>query len=315
MASELLRAGYQAFNLLNFVNKEATKYDAKVLAGRNSTALALPGAVTAPSTMPIYGPVRRSRRSGRIKRVRRSRRSKRRSKRGSRVISAQKGNYINTKYKKSKYSPRHYRSELLRNTLFKGHYRSLQTNPFTFNTPAGLGSAAKTGVITLLPFVNFFWTAAGGALPIDNAVPVPTFDDASIILRGGRTEVTVAVPGVDAIRLRMFKIWVNKNAGPTIAAFTALVNVPTLWDITHFVDHQQFCKVLSSKEYILLPGSRPVAFNDFFRPRRIDLNSYVSEEETLGYVFTVSKCTNNSAAIAPVEFTVSHSISFSGDVI
>ena len=139
---------------------------------------------------------------------------------------------------------RSYRNLLLQSTTFQPHYRSLFTTSFTQLTPLGVNSATKTGVITLPPTASQFWTPAGGAIPIDNGVGVPTFDESSIVLRGGRSEVTVAVPGSDAIKLRVFKIWIKENAGPTIASFNAITSVPLLWDITHFVDHEQFCKVL-----------------------------------------------------------------------
>lgn len=314
MASEIIRQGAQAYNVLNYLYKHANKLNATATAGQRG------GALPALSSMPIIGPVRRSKRTGKIKRVTASWRARQRRKRGGggkKTISAQKGNYVSNKYRSHHQSGRSYRRELLRTTNFLPHYRSLLTTPFVFNTTNTTGSAAKTGIITVLPFTpaaNYFWKTAGGALPIDQGKAVPTFDDSSIVLRGGRSEVTVAVPGVDAIRLRMFKIWINKNAGPTIAGFNAIATVPTMWDITHFVDHQQFCKVLSSKEYIMLPGSRPISWIDTFRARKIDFDAYTTDEESLGYVFTISKVTNITAAVSPVEFSVSHSISFTGDV-
>lgn len=244
--------------------------------------------------------------------------SRRRFGRRRNVVSAQAGNIINTRYHGRKLRARRWASALLSDTRFKPHYRSLLTNSFTQVTPLGVNGATKTGLITLLPDPSvpgnfFFWTVAGGALPLDSGVGVPSFHDSSIVLRGGRSEVTVAVPGNDGVKLKVYTLYVRAGADKT--TFNALTTVPTMWDPSHFVDFDQSFKLLGSREYILLPGSRPLSLWHSFRPKRIDLDSFRVGEQVLAYVFTIQQLTDVDVLPANVVFTVSHSLSFVGDTI
>lgn len=233
-----------------------------------------------------------------------------------RTLSAQAGNIVNTGYRGRKLRGRAYRGALLRDTLFEDHYRSLLTTSFTQVTPAGVNAATKTGLVSLLPWAApgpaKFWITAGGALPIDSGIAVPTFNDSTIVLRGGRSEVTVGVPGVDACRLRVFLLYVKPGADQ--GTFNALTNVPLLWDPSHFVDFNESFKLLSSREYHLLPGSRPVSLIFNFRPQKIDWDMYRNGEGHLAYCFTVSQCTDIDILPGNVIFSVNHSVSFTGDV-
>lgn len=260
--------------------------------------------------------VRRRRSSGasRSRRIRRRpmmrTRFYRRS-RGDQVVSAQAGNIVSTRYRGGFLRRKRYQAALIRETLFQPHYRSLLTTSFTQLTPVGVNAATKTGAISLLPTVNPFWTVAGGALPIDDTIGVPTFDESSIVLRGGRTEVTVAVPGNDAIRLRVYLLWFKENT--TYTAFNALTSVPTMWDPSHFTDWNQTYKIISSKEYILLPASRPLSLIHKLKPEKIDFNAYTAGQKMLVYCFTMQQVTDVDVLPGSVIFTVSHSLSFTGD--
>lgn len=201
-------------------------------------------------------------------------------------------------------------------TLFKPHYRSLLTNSFNQFTPVGVNAATKTGLITLLPDItvpgNFrFWTTAGGALPIDSTVAVPTFDDSTIIVRGGRSEVTVAVPGLDGVKLKVYLLYIKDGADK--AGFNALINVPSMWDPSHYIDFEQSFKLLSSHEYVMLPGSRPYSLFKSFRAMKIDWDSFRNGQQMLAYCFTIQQLTDIDVLPAAVTFTVSHSLSFVGD--
>lgn len=276
---------------------------------RNATAPA-----STPASMPRFRSHGRRRifRRRPVFRRRRGRGRRGRGRRGRRVVSAQAGNTISTRYRARRLGPRRFSSALLRDTLFKPHYRSLLTTSFTQVTPIGVNAATKTGFVTLLPIATPFWTVAGGALPIDNGVAVPTFNNSSIVLRGGRTEVTIGAPSVDAIKLRVFMLAIKPGAAQ--AAFNALVTVPLMWDPSHFVDFQDSYSILSSAEYILLPGSRPVSLIRNLKPRKIDFDKYAANEE-LAYCFTISQCTDINVLPDSVVFSVSHSLSFSGDIV
>lgn len=262
---------------------------------------------------------RRSNTVGRSRRTRRRpvlRRRFFRRVRADRVVSAQAGNIVSTRYRTRFLRRTRYQAALLRDTLFQAHYRSLLTTSFTQTTPVGVNAATKTGLISLLPVSpNPFWTVAGGALPIDSGKAVPTFDTSTIVIRGGRSEVTVGVPGLDAIKLRVYKVWTKPDSNPEHATFNALVSVPTLWDPSHYVDFGQHFKLLSSHEYVLLPGSRPLSLINTIRPQAIDLNAFNLFEKHVCYVFTLQQLTDSDVLPASVIFTVSNSLSFTGDAI
>lgn len=263
---------------------------------------------------PVSRNVRRAARWGR----RYNRRMRRRGRRSRRVVSAQAGNIISTRYNSRMLRPRAWSRALLNDTRFKPHYRSLLTNSFTLASPAGVNAATKSGLITLLPDITVpgsfrFWVTAGGALPIDNTVPVPTFDDSTIVLRGGRSEVTVAVPGLDGVKLKVYVLFIKDGADKT--GFNALTTVPTMWDPSHYIDFEQSFKLLSSREYILLPGSRPVSLWRSFRAQKIDWDSFRNGQQMVAYAFTVQQLTDTDLLPASVVFTVSHSVSFSGDAL
>lgn len=238
---------------------------------------------------------------------------------GTRFVSGQAGNAISTRYRSRHLSARRWRGALLSSTRFLPHYRSLFTTSFTQTSPVGVNSCTKTGLITLLPVnlpgptPNPFWQTNGGALPIDDTVGVPTFDESSIVLRGGRSEVTVAAPSVDAIKLKIFFIFVKPGAGGGITAFNALTNVPALWDPTHFVDFNESFKLLGQWEYTLLPGSRPLSLIKTIKAQKIDWDQYRNFEGHLCYCFTMQQLTDINVLPDPVIYTVSHSVSFTGD--
>jgi len=247
-----------------------------------------------------------------FKRARFSRRRfRRRGGGGTNFVSAQAGNTVNTRYRGRYLSKRRWRGALLANTRFQPHYRSLFTTSFTQTTPVGVNQATKTGLITLLPIATPFWTTAGGALPIDATVGVPTFDESTVVLRGGRSEVTIGAPSVDAIKLKVFFLFIKPGADQT--AFNALVTVPALWDPTHFIDFNEGFRVLGQWEYTLLPGSRPLSLIKTIKAQKVDWDKYRNGEGHLAYCFTMQQLTDINVLPDPVIYTVSHSVSYTAD--
>lgn len=227
------------------------------------------------------------------------------------MVSAQMGNKANTGYRGRMKPASAFRSFLLNSTLYQAHYRSILTTSFTQTTPIGINAATKSGLITLLPVANPFWIVAGGALPIDATVGVPTFDESTIICRGGRSEVTVAVPGVDAIKLKVYLLYIRPGADQ--AGFNALISVPTMWDPSHYIDFNESFKLIRSNEYMLLGNSRPVSLTEKLRPMKVDWDKYRNGEGHLAYCFTLQQCSDIDVLAANLVFTVSHSLSFTGD--
>lgn len=227
------------------------------------------------------------------------------------MVSGQMGNKQSVRYHTRMNSPARFRSFLLNSTLYKAHYRSLYTTSFTQNSVVGVNACAKTGLLTLLPVATPFWTAAGGALPIDSAIGVPGFQNSSVVLRGGRSEVSVGVPGPDAMKLRVYLLYIRPGADQ--AGFNALTSVPAMWDPSHFIDFEQSFKLIHAHEYVVLGNSRPFTMTETFRPKKIDFDEYQAGEGHLAYCFVLQQLTDINTAVDPIIFTISHSVSFSGD--
>lgn len=226
-------------------------------------------------------------------------------------MSGELGRPVSTRYRSRMLPRRAWQRSLLVETRFLPHYRSLFTTSFTQNTPVGVNSATKTGLITLLPVATPFWTTAGGALPIDSTVAVPTFNNSTVVLRGGRSEVTIGDPGNDAVKVKIYLLYVRPGADVT--PFNALTSVPAMWDPSHYTDFYQSFKIITQQEIICLPGSKPYSMFRSFPPQKIDYDKYRNGEGHLAYCFTIQQLTDIDVAIQPMIFTVSHSVSFCAD--
>lgn len=229
------------------------------------------------------------------------------------VISAQAGNSRSLAYRGRKFRPQHYRSLLFKDTLFKPHYRSVLNTGATITMPVGTGTAFVSDILPCLRFSgNNFWTTAGGAQPIDNGVAVPTFNDSSVILRGGRHSISFATTGTDAVKIRLFYVWIKANA--EVANWNSLTTVPLMWDPSHFPDFNESFKLISTREFYLLGGSRPVDIVRNFTIKKIDYDEYVNNQGQVGYFFTASQATDADLVNQTVVFTQAYSLSFSGDL-
>ena len=103
-----------------------------------------------------------------------------------------------------KTSRRAYKKHIWNSTIFKDHYRSIQTLQFTETTPATFGT---TG--TIVQFNKYknttgeFWTAAGGAQDIDAGTTIPVFEG-GVILRGGQWNLTIANQSGDDVKVKLW---------------------------------------------------------------------------------------------------------------
>lgn len=243
-------------------------------------------------------------------------RRKFRSRRGYQTVSAQAGNYITPKYRSHRISSRSWRNNLLSTTRFKPHYRSVHSIFAVVNTPIGVTTATKVNLIPLKHLAggaNYFWTTGGGAQAIDNGVAVPTFNNSSIVLRGGRASMSIGNNSlVDSVRLRIWLLWVKP--GSDKAGFDALTPVPTQWDPTMYPDFYESFKMVQSWEHILLPSSRPFEVVKMLKAQKIDFDAYQNDEWELAFTFTIAQCTDiDTPVTSAVTYVNSYSLSFTGD--
>jgi len=247
-------------------------------------------------------------------RNRRTKRRTRRSRRRTNVISAQAGNARSIAYKSRRKPIRVYKNQLYNATNYKAHYRSLLNTGATITMPTGTQTCFVSDILPCMRFANNnFWTVTGGTQPIDNAVGVPTFNDSSIILRGGRHSISFATTGQDAVKIRLFYVWIRPNA--ELANWNSLTTVPLMWDPSHFPDFHESFLLLDTKEFYLLGGSRPYDIVRSFGIKKIDFDEYNNNQGQPGYFFTASQATDGDLLNQTVTFTQAYSLSFSGDLV
>lgn len=234
---------------------------------------------------------------------------KRMIKRGGKTVAdftsnALRGTTVGFRGKKT--SRRAFRKHLWDSTLFKAHYRSLAVNSSNVATPANVTDAAIFGLNAYRLGAVPFWTAAGGALPIDAGVPVPVFGG-DIILRGGVYSVTFYNPGPSDVRIVIWKTFTV--ADPNLALLPALSVVG--WDPSVTADFTaQIAKPTWNKSVIIDVGSS-YTLSDRFKIQKIDENTYGAEGRSPIYFCALSNV--GSAISSLVNITRSYNLSFSAD--
>lgn len=244
----------------------------------------------------------------------------RRGFRNTGVLSGQLGNTLNNNYSNKKLSRQRYRAQLLNSTLFKPHYRSVFTVSAVATTPIGTSTATKIALVPILNLAgsaNPFWTVAGGTQAIDTGVAVPTFNSSSMILRGGRSSMSIGNNSlVDAVRLRCWLLKTRPNSSGTHGTFNAITTVPTQWDPTVFPDFHESFKIVQFFEHILLPGSRPFELYRHLKVQKIDFDEWTNNENTYVWVFTIAQMTDiDTPATSSVTYVNSYNLAFSGDIV
>lgn len=197
-------------------------------------------------------------------------------------------------------SRRAFRKFLWTSTLHKTHWRAVGT---AVSASVGTGNDLTQASLTRVIPGNAFWTAAGGARPVDTGGVVPTFIG-DIILRGGVSTLSVSNtpellgPGADPVRVVIFTVWTNKD--PAALVFPTVESIT--WDPSVLPDFSRFGRVLNRREAILKGDGEVVEV--FFRHRvqKIDQNVYNNGGNRLNWFVLVGQTTNTEAV--PVEETV-----------
>lgn len=253
-------------------------------------------------------PFRRStrmRRSGKFK----GRRARTRSRN---VVTGYDADNANITFRRKRRSIRSYRRNLLNTTNFQNHYRSvLGQAPVAVVTPISGPGFATTAAISSLQGSNPFWTVAGGAQLVDNAVGVPLFSPFSIVLRGGVVKLTATNRSTDeTMRVRIWAVWARSNQTQVAIPTT----VPIGWDPTMIPDFSQAYRMLFGREVMLLPGARPVEISAKLRPMKIDQDSFINEASTkIVWIVAVSETDDFDGTPSTVGVIAQHSLSFTGD--
>jgi len=206
----------------------------------------------------------------------------------------------------------------------KAHYRSIFALTNSFPTSGGSISAT----VFYYPCIEFgarFWTAAGGALPIDTAVPVPTFQD-DIILRGGMINMNVSnTPegggfGGDVQDLIVTVYLMISDETPSLGALippNGSVTAPAVfsrdWDITCVPDCKRvFAKRVLLTKRVLLKPTDSVNVSYRLRIQKIDQEDYLNDNNKMWWVIKVA---SNGSSVDNFRVTASYNLSFSGDAV
>lgn len=258
------------------------------------------------------------RRSGKFK-GRSTRTSRFRSGRRGTVVTAYNANNSAYNFRSKRLSAKRWRNMIWNNTLQKQHFRSVFAFAGTGTAPTGV-TAMTTATFGSNLMLNLaggalpFWTAGGGAITADAAVPVPVFSQSSVVLRGGMSVISFANRSVaDTVRMRVWAVYIKER--PEAATLPPNGTfVPREWDPSVQADFAQSYRILYSREVLLLPGSRPMELKHRHRVKKIDDNDFLIEGgDQLMWMYTIAKSSDVDAIAEVVDIVVSYNLSFSGD--
>lgn len=202
----------------------------------------------------------------------------------------------------------------------KTHYRSYFAQSDAFTTPAN-AALAQVFYYPTIEFGARFWTAAGGAVGVDTAVAVPTFQD-DIILRGGVISLTIGngLGGGNSEDLWV-RVWlIQSDQTPGIGA-TVPPNgsggVSTTfsrdWDPSVVADsHKEFAKRILLSRSVQVANGESLSLRHRLRIQKIDQEDYLDDNNKLFWVVAVAP---NVPSANTWQCTASYNLSFSGDAV
>jgi len=220
---------------------------------------------------------------------------------------------LNTKghaigFRGRKTSRRVFNNHIWRSTTFNPHYRSVLTESAVFTTPA----SGNDGTIQFFNMYKFggvgFGTAAGGAREIDVGAGVPTFEESSFILRGGRYEMVIHNTGGQDIKVKLFRITTGNRPDFSIVP----ASDDSAWDPSVTPDfYNQIGKPFMARE-VTINGGDQYVFSTRFKTQKIDGQAYLDDARS-PYVCLLVSC--HQTASAPFLVAQSYNLSFSADAI
>lgn len=209
--------------------------------------------------------------------------------------TSQAGRGVSTiRFSARRMSKRKWKTALWNATMFKTHYRSINSFATIVNSPAG-GAAYTTAVFPALRFLaQPFYISTGGAISNDLANPVPTFDG-DVILRGGTIGMTIANNPTDADALTVCVMLIATSAGYNATAIPATVSIgwePSL--IPNF--QQQVGRILLRKEF-LIQNANSVDVQYKLPIRKFQPHSFINDEFSYVWVVLVSSPSGTAESV------------------
>ena len=243
--------------------------------------------------MPSYGFKRKrtyAPRSSRFKRRRFGRMARRRRSSGGRAVAytSQASRASAFGFRSRRIRPRRYRQMLWRDSAMKTHYRSYLAQSDDFTT-SGLSTQCRVFYYPTIEFGARFWTPAGGAVGVDTAVAVPTFQD-DIILRGGVISLCIGnsnQASIADIRVRIWLIVSDETPGigatvPPNGLGGASTNFSRDWDPTVVADsRREFAKRILLQREALVQNGETLVVKYRLRTQKIDQEDYRITEKKL----------------------------------
>lgn len=247
------------------------------------------------------------------KRLKRTRRPRRFRKKNNQVSVSNAGRFATNGYR-SRMQKRRYRRVLHDASLVGQHYRSLLSSGLvTTVSPLNISQ----GTVNVLQMIaDQFWTVAGGLRTADSTA-IPTFNNADLTIRGGKSTITFTNPGDPAtlhtIRVKSWRARTTSNGN-----FNDLVNtsVSAAWDPSHITDtalnrdFQKHFKFYDYQEHLIEPNDC-VTRSHYFKIHKIDQDMFQQDSFIDFWIYMVSNPENATAA--QVNVTTSHNLSFTGD--
>ncbi|AXF52029.1 MAG: putative capsid protein [Cressdnaviricota sp.] len=212
-------------------------------------------------------------------------------------------------FRGKKTSRRTFNKHIWNSTIFKPHYRSVLTQDLNLSTPATL----TDGTIQLFNMYQFggvgFGTAAGGAREIDLGAGVPTFEESSFILRGGKYELTIANLSTSDLKMKLWRITTGNN--PDLSVVPASEDWG--WDPSVTPDFfNQVGKPWMSRE-VIINGNDQYTFSTRFKTQKIDGEAYINNARSPYLCILVSS--QDGGGVANFKAIQSYNLSFSADAI
>lgn len=225
-----------------------------------------------------------------------------------------------------RWSGRRFRRVIMKSTDQMVHYRCLRNTSNAQTTNAlGLSNLASD-VYVNFPFeylgVDFF-TAAGGAIPVDGAIAVPTFNPSSIVIRGGTIYISIsnmdATSGsgagfaAESLRVKFWYGFTNSRPANIPALFPSQQN--QMWDPTCLVDFREnYGKIYYAGE-VLLQGGQVFEFKRRLRPQKVDYAAFKQGGNQPFFMYQVCTIDHSAANNSPFTVKAGINISFSGDAV
>lgn len=200
-----------------------------------------------------------------------------------------------------------YRRHLFNGSQFKAHYRSILTEAAGLSTPAtiGTGSVAR---VRAFNSNNVFYTAAGGAVPIDSTVPVPIFQD-DIVVRGGRIGLKLTAPPTETVVCKVWLVWTVAEPSLTLIPPSAT----TSWDPTCVPAFRDKVGRIVMYREVLIEPSDTASFEWRLRPFKYDKESFLFQGNEFQWLVLFYNTYDANAV--EVMFIKDFNLSFSGDVV